>query len=73
MSDLEIRVVKLEGKAETHDTEIDEIRRENRRLDTTLSSLEKTLEQIKNVVVGAVGFWVLQNVGLMEFIKKVIL
>jgi hypothetical protein len=73
MSDLEIRVVKLENKTDNHDEDIREIRSENKRLDASLVSINKTLEQIKYTILGAVSFLVLQNMGLTDFLKKVIL
>ena len=73
MSDLEIRVVKLEHKADNHDEDIREIRAENKRLDAALEDINKTLSQIKNIVLGALGFFILQQMGLVDFLKKVVL
>jgi len=69
MSDIENRVVKLEVISENHAEDIKELRETSADLKTTLHAIEKNLNQIKYVAIGALAIIAAQTVGLDKAIK----
>lgn len=60
------RVLILELFKERTELEIKEIKQENK-------EINKTLRDIKYLIIGGLGFYIIQNIGILEFAKKIIL
>lgn len=69
MSDLENRVVKLEVTQENHAEDIRELRETSVDMKSTLHSIEKSLNQIKYLALGALAVVVAQTIGLDKAIR----
>lgn len=67
--ELEHRVVKLEVRADSTDDIIKEMRQEAKVLEKSISSIEKTLNQIKYLAMGAAAVVVAQFMGLDKALK----
>jgi uncharacterized coiled-coil protein SlyX len=68
MSDLENRVVKLEVTTDNHAEDIKELRNTSADLKATLHAIEKSLNQIKYLAIGALAVVVLQTAGVEKVI-----
>jgi uncharacterized coiled-coil protein SlyX len=66
---LENRVVRLEVKTDNHEDDIHELRTTSIDLKTTMHSIEKSLNQIKYLALGALAVVVGQTMGLDKAIK----
>lgn len=71
MEQLEHRVVKLEFRADTTDDVIKEMRAEAKLFEKSISSIEKTLTQIKYLAMGAAAVVVAQFMGLDKAFKLI--
>ena len=69
MSDLETRIVKLELISENHEQDIRELRETSITMKDTLYSIEKNLNQIKYLAVGALSMAIAQSIGLDKAFK----
>lgn len=69
--ELEHRVVKLEVRADTTDEIIREMRAEAKVLEKSISSIERTLTQIKYLAMGAAFVVVAQFMGLDKLFKLI--
>ncbi len=69
MDQLEHRVVKLEFRADSTDTLLKEMRDEARVFEKSISTIEKTLNQIKYLAMGAAAVVSAQFIGLDKAIK----
>ena len=69
---LETRVVKLEVRSENHDEDIKELRESHLDMKTTMHSIEKSLNQIKYLAIGALAVVVAQSMGLDQAVKLLI-
>jgi len=69
MSDLETRIVKLELISENHEQDIRELRETSITMKETLYSIEKNLNQIKYLAVGALSMAIAQSIGLDKAFK----
>jgi uncharacterized coiled-coil protein SlyX len=68
MSDLENRVVKLEVTTDNHAEDIKELRATSADLKLTLHAIEKSLNQIKYLAIGALAVVILQTAGVEKVI-----
>jgi len=66
---LENRVVRLEVKTDNHEDDIRELRETSIDLKTTMHSIEKSLNQIKYLAIGALAVVIAQMIGLDKAIK----
>ena len=66
---LENRVVRLEVKTDNHEDDIRELRETSIDLKTTMHSIEKSLNQIKYLAIGALAVAIAQTIGLDKAIK----
>ena len=66
---LETRVVKLEVRSENHDEDIKELRESHLDMKTTMHSIEKSLNQIKYLAIGALAVVVAQSMGLDQAVR----
>jgi len=66
---LENRVVRLEVKTDNHEDDIRELRETSIDLKTTMHSIEKSLNQIKYLAIGALAVVIAQTIGLDKAIK----
>ena len=66
---LENRVVRLEVKTDKHEDDIRELRETSIDLKTTMHSIEKSLNQIKYLAIGALAVVIAQTIGLDKAIK----
>ena len=66
---LENRVVRLEVKTDNHDEDIRELRETSIDLKKTMHSIEKSLNQIKYLAIGALAVVVAQTIGLDKAIR----
>jgi uncharacterized coiled-coil protein SlyX len=66
---LENRVVRLEVKTDNHEEDIRELRETSIDLKTTMHSIEKSLNQIKYLAIGALAVVIAQTIGLDKAIK----
>lgn len=71
MEHLEHRVVKLEFRADNTDDIIKEMRTEAKLFEKSISSIEKTLTQIKYLAMGAAAVVVAQFMGLDKLFKLI--
>lgn len=71
MEQLEHRVVKLEFRADNTDEIIKEMRAEAKLFEKSISSIEKTLTQIKYLAMGAAAVVVAQFMGLDKVFKLI--
>lgn len=71
MEQLEHRVVKLEVRADNTDDIIKEMRAEAKLFEKSISSIEKTLTQIKYLAMGAAAVVVAQFMGLDKVFKLI--
>lgn len=71
MEQLEHRVVKLEVRADNTDDIIKEMRAEAKLFEKSISSIEKTLTQIKYLAMGAAAVVVAQFMGLDKLFKLI--
>lgn len=71
MEQLEHRVVKLEVRADNTDDIIKEMRTEAKLFEKSISSIEKTLTQIKYLAMGAAAVVVAQFMGLDKLFKLI--
>ncbi len=69
---IEHRVIKLELKVEDHATELKKLQDISVDLRTSLSGIEKTLNQIKYLAIGAVLVIVSQSVGVTNVLKLIV-
>ena len=69
MSDLENRVVKLEVTQENHSEDIKELREGHLDMKATMHGIEKSLNQIKYMAMGALAVVVAQTIGLDQALK----
>ena len=67
--DLENRVTKLEVITDNHADDIKELRDTSITMKLTLQSIQKTLDQIKYVAIGALAVVVAQSIGLDKAIR----
>lgn len=67
--DLENRVTKLEVITDNHADDIKELRETSTTMKISLQSIQKTLDQIKYVAIGALAVVVAQSVGLDKAIR----
>ena len=66
---LENRVVRLEVKTDNHEEDIRELRETSIDLKSTMHSIEKSLNQIKYLAIGALAVVIAQTIGLDKAIK----
>ena len=66
---LENRVVRLEVKTDNHEDDIRELRETSIDLKTTMHSIEKSLNQIKYIAIGALAVVIAQTIGLDKALK----
>lgn len=69
---IEHRVIKLELKVEDHATELKKLQDISIDLRTSLSGIEKTLNQIKYLAIGAVLVILSQSIGVTNVLKLII-
>jgi prefoldin subunit 5 len=69
MENIEHRVIKLELQVDDHASELEQLRKTSDNLATTLSSIEKTLTQIKYLAMGAALVVVAQVMGIDKVLK----
>ncbi len=69
---MEDRIIRLEETQKHHAEEIKELRDSNKTLTESFSELTKNLTAIKNWVIGGVAFAVIQQIGLVEVLKKIL-
>jgi len=69
---LEHRVIKLELKVEDHGTELKKLQDISLDLRSSLSGIEKTLNQIKYLAMGAVLVILAQSMGITNVLKLVV-
>jgi len=69
---IEHRVIKLELKVEDHATELKKLQDISVDLRTSLSGIEKTLNQIKYLAIGAVLVILSQSIGVTNVLKLII-
>ena len=62
---MEDRIMKLEFIQEQHSEDIEQLK-------NTTTTLVDNLKAIKNWVIGGVAFAILQELGLVEFLKMVL-
>jgi uncharacterized coiled-coil protein SlyX len=72
MEQIEHRVIKLELKVDDHASELEQLKKTSDNLAATLSSIEKTLTQIKYLAIGAALVVVAQSMGLDKALKFLI-
>lgn len=68
----ESRIVRLEVTQDHHAREINELKDSNKALKGAFDSLSRNLSAIKNWVIGGVVFAILQQIGLLELMKKIL-
>jgi hypothetical protein len=69
---LEHRVIKLELKVEDHTTELKKLQDISIDLRSSLSGIEKTLNQIKYLAMGAVLVILTQSMGITNVLKMAV-
>lgn len=69
---LEHRVIKLELKVEDHTAELKKLQDISVDLRSSLSGIEKTLNQIKYLAMGAVLVILTQSMGITNVLKMVV-
>jgi len=69
---MEERIIKLEVTQEHHALEIKELKESNKTLTESFSSFSKNIAAIKNWIIGGVTLAIIQQIGLIEFLKKII-
>lgn len=69
---IEHRVIKLELKVEDHATELKKLQDISIDLRTSLSGIEKTLNQIKYLAIGAVLVILSQSIGVTNVLKLIV-
>lgn len=69
---IEHRVIKLELKVEDHATELKKLQDISVDLRSSLSGIEKTLNQIKYLAIGAVLVIISQSAGITTVLKLVV-
>lgn len=69
---IEHRVIKLELKVEDHATELKKLQDISTDLRTSLSGIEKTLNQIKYLAIGAVLVILSQSIGVTNVLKLIV-
>lgn len=69
---IEHRVIKLELKVEDHASELKKLQDISIDLRSSLSGIEKTLNQIKYLAIGAVLVIISQSIGVSNVLKLLI-
>lgn len=69
---IEHRVIKLELKVEDHATELKKLQDISVDLRSSLSGIEKTLNQIKYLAIGAVLVITAQSIGVTNVLKLIV-
>jgi len=72
MSELETRIVKLELISDNHEQDIKELKETSSTLKSMLHSIEKNLNQIKYIAVGALSMVIAQSMGIDKALKLII-
>lgn len=72
MSDLENRVVKLEVTTENHAEDIKELRENSADMKITLHAIEKNLNQIKYLAIGALAVVIAQTMGIDKALRVIL-
>ena len=69
---IEHRVIKLELKVEDHADELKKLQDISRDLRNSLTGIEKTLNQIKYLAMGAVIVVLTQSMGITNVLKMIV-
>lgn len=69
---IEHRVIKLELKVDDHATELKKLQDISTDLRNSLSGIEKTLNQIKYLAMGAVLVVLTQSMGITNVLKMIV-
>ena len=73
MSDpIEHRVTRLEFRADSHDTAIASLKENDTTMAATLRAIQDNLKQIKWIAMGAAGFFLVGEIGILEILRKFI-
>lgn len=73
METVDQRLLKLEIIVEGHAEDLRELSNTSKMLKSSLDAIEKTLQQIKYLAIGAAGVLVANEVGITQAIKKILL
>lgn len=76
----EARIVRIEERMDRHKSELDSVKErlteqhgDMKAIAVRLDVLNETISRGQWIIIGAVGFFMLQSMGLGEFIKKMLL
>ena len=67
---LETRIVALENRTERHSDKISHLETNFDKFQEILNGIQKTLQQIKWVAVGAAGMFLAQEIGILGLLKS---
>ena len=67
--ELQSRIVRLEVITEGHEQEIKELGKSSKELKDTLEAVQKTLDQIKYIALGALIMVIAQSMGLTKTLE----
>lgn len=70
---MEDRIVRLEETQKHHAKEIKELKESNKTLKMSFDTLTANLTAIKNWLIGGVAFAVIDQIGLLGLLKKLLL
>ena len=76
---LETRVIRIEERMDRHRDELNNVRirqddqhSDMKSIAAKLDTLNDTISRGQWIIIGAVGFFMLQSMGLSEFLKKLL-
>ena len=76
---LETRVIRIEERMDRHRDELNNVRirqddqhNDMKSIAAKLDTLNDTISRRQWIIIGAVGFFMLQSMGLSEFLKKLL-
>lgn len=77
--ELRVSITRLEERMERHRNELDQLKQRQteqhhdmKAVVARLDTLNDTISRGQWIIIGAVGFFMLQSMGLSEFLKKLI-
>jgi hypothetical protein len=72
MSEFDERLLVVEMQSKQNQKELEKLKHLHYSLHNDFKALASTLTTIKNWLIGAVAFAIVQQIGVIEFMKKVI-
>ncbi len=68
---LEDRVLRLEWRTDLHESEIKEMKKMQHTISNEMEEFKRILSTIRNLLMGAIAFAIIEQIGVLSFLKKI--